>query len=87
MPLQIREVVPCGVRAFAKDRLPCDAAPFRWRFAAVGFCDVVIHREATEASANAIGDLGWLDAVSSDAGRLLLIAALLAPAGLAIGVC
>lgn len=30
-------------------------------------------------------DLAWLDAVSSDAGRLLLITAILAPAGLAIG--
>ena len=30
-------------------------------------------------------DLAWLDSVSSDAGRLLLIAAILAPAGLAIG--
>lgn len=30
-------------------------------------------------------DLAWLDAISSNAGRLLLIAALLAPVGLAIG--
>ncbi|HEY5946029.1 MAG TPA: hypothetical protein VIV40_11090 [Kofleriaceae bacterium] len=30
-------------------------------------------------------DLAWLDAISSDAGRLVLITALLAPAGLAIG--
>ena len=30
-------------------------------------------------------DLAWLDAISSDAGRLLLIAAIFAPAGLAIG--
>jgi hypothetical protein len=32
-----------------------------------------------------VRDLAWLDSVSSDAGRLLLIAAILAPAGLAIG--
>ncbi|MBA3820918.1 MAG: hypothetical protein H0X17_18675 [Deltaproteobacteria bacterium] len=30
-------------------------------------------------------DLAWLEAISSDAGRLLLITAILAPAGLAIG--
>jgi hypothetical protein len=32
-----------------------------------------------------VRDLGWLDSVSNDAGRLLLIAVMLAPAGLAIG--
>src|SRR5207247_725089 len=32
-----------------------------------------------------VRDLEWLDSVSSDAGRLLLITALLAPAGLTIG--
>lgn len=37
------------------------------------------------ATALVVQDLGWIDAVSSDAGRWLLIAAILAPAGLAIG--
>ena len=37
------------------------------------------------ATALLVRDLAWLDAVSSDAGRLLLITAMLAPAGLAIG--
>jgi len=40
---------------------------------------------AIAGSALLVRDLAWLDAVSSDAGRLLLIAAMLAPAGLAIG--
>lgn len=40
---------------------------------------------AVAATAVVVRDLAWLDAVSSDAGRLLLIAAMLAPAGLAIG--
>ncbi len=40
---------------------------------------------AIAATALVVRDLGWLDAISSDAGRLLLIAVLLAPAGLAIG--
>ena len=40
---------------------------------------------AVAATAWLVRDLAWLDAVSSDAGRLLLIAVLLAPAGLAIG--
>jgi hypothetical protein len=37
------------------------------------------------AAALLVRDIAWLDAIPSDAGRLLLIAALLAPAGLAIG--
>ncbi|HEY1814738.1 MAG TPA: hypothetical protein VGG74_20465 [Kofleriaceae bacterium] len=37
------------------------------------------------ATALVVRDVAWLDAISSDAGRLVLIAALLAPAGLAIG--
>ena len=40
---------------------------------------------AVAATALLVRDLAWLDAVSSDAGRLLLITAILAPAGLAIG--
>jgi hypothetical protein len=40
---------------------------------------------AIAATALLVRNLAWLDAVSSDAGRLLLIAAMLAPAGLAIG--
>jgi hypothetical protein len=40
---------------------------------------------AVAATALLVRDLAWLDAVSSDAGRLLVIAVLLAPAGLAIG--
>ena len=37
------------------------------------------------ATAWLVHDLGWLDAMSNDAVRLLLITAILAPAGLAIG--
>ncbi len=40
---------------------------------------------AVAVTALVVRDLAWLDAVSSDATRMLLIAALLAPAGLAIG--
>jgi hypothetical protein len=40
---------------------------------------------AVASTALLVRDLEWLDSVSSDAGRLLLIAAILAPAGLAIG--
>ena len=40
---------------------------------------------AVAATALLVGDLAWLDAIASDAGRLLLIALLLAPAGLASG--
>ena len=40
---------------------------------------------AVAATALFVRDLDWLDSVSSDAGRLLLIATMLAPAGLAIG--
>jgi hypothetical protein len=40
---------------------------------------------AVAATALLVRDLAWLDAISSDAARLLVIAALLAPAGLAIG--
>jgi hypothetical protein len=40
---------------------------------------------AVASTALLVRDLAWLDAVSSDAGRLLLITAILAPAGLAIG--
>ena len=40
---------------------------------------------AVAATALLARDLAWLDSVSSDAGRLLLITAILAPAGLAIG--
>ena len=40
---------------------------------------------AVAATAVIVRDLAWLDAISSHGGRLLLIAALLAPAGLAIG--
>ncbi len=40
---------------------------------------------AVAATAMLARDLAWLDAISSDTGRLLLIAVLLAPAGLAIG--
>jgi hypothetical protein len=40
---------------------------------------------AIGATAMLVRDLAWLDAVSSDAGRLFLIALLLAPTGLAIG--
>jgi hypothetical protein len=40
---------------------------------------------AVVSTALLVRDLAWLDSVSSDAGRLLLITALLAPAGLAIG--
>jgi hypothetical protein len=40
---------------------------------------------AVASTALVVRNVGWLDAVSSDAGRLLLIAVLLAPAGLAIG--
>jgi hypothetical protein len=40
---------------------------------------------AIAATALFVRDLAWLDSVSSEAARLVLIAALLAPAGLAIG--
>jgi hypothetical protein len=40
---------------------------------------------AIAATALLVQNLAWLDAISSDAGRLLLIAAILAPVGLAIG--
>ncbi len=40
---------------------------------------------AVAATALLVRDVGWLDAISSDAARLLLIAAILAPVGLAIG--
>ena len=40
---------------------------------------------AVAATALLVRDLAWLDAVGSDAGRLALITAILAPAGLAIG--
>jgi hypothetical protein len=40
---------------------------------------------AIATTALLLRDLAWLDVVSSDAGRLLLIAAIVAPAGLAIG--
>jgi hypothetical protein len=40
---------------------------------------------AVAATALLARDLAWLDAISSDAGRLLLITAILAPVGLAIG--
>jgi hypothetical protein len=40
---------------------------------------------AVAATALVVRDLAWLDSISSEAGRLLLVAAILAPAGLAIG--
>jgi hypothetical protein len=40
---------------------------------------------AVAATAVLARDLAWLDSISSEAGRLVLIAVLLAPAGLAIG--
>ncbi len=40
---------------------------------------------AVGATAFLVRDLAWLDAISSDAGRMFVIAALLAPVGLAIG--
>lgn len=40
---------------------------------------------AVAATALLVGDLGWLDSISSEAGRLLLITTLVAPAGLVIG--
>jgi hypothetical protein len=40
---------------------------------------------AVAATALLVRDLTWLDSISSDAGRLALITAILAPAGLAIG--
>jgi spermidine synthase len=40
---------------------------------------------AVASTALLVRDLEWLDSVSSDAGRLLLITAILAPVGLAIG--
>lgn len=40
---------------------------------------------AVAATALFVRELEWLDAIASDAGRLLLITAILAPAGLAIG--
>ncbi len=40
---------------------------------------------AVAATALLVGDLAWVEAISSDAARLLLIAVLLAPVGLAIG--
>jgi hypothetical protein len=40
---------------------------------------------AVAATALLVRDLAWLDSISSDAGRLVLITALLAPTGLAIG--
>jgi hypothetical protein len=40
---------------------------------------------AVAATALLVRDLAWLDAIASDAGRMLLITAILAPAGLAIG--
>jgi hypothetical protein len=40
---------------------------------------------AVTATALVVHDVAWLDAISSEAGRLFLIVALLAPAGLVIG--
>jgi hypothetical protein len=40
---------------------------------------------AVFATALLVRDVAWLDAIPSEPGRLVLIAALLAPAGLAIG--
>jgi len=40
---------------------------------------------AVAATALVVRDLAWLDAISSEAGRLVAIAAILAPCGLAIG--
>jgi SAM-dependent methyltransferase len=40
---------------------------------------------AVASTALVVRDLAWLDSVSSDAGRMLLILAILGPAGLAIG--
>ena len=40
---------------------------------------------AVAATALAVRDVAWLDSISSEAGRLALIAVLVAPAGLAIG--
>jgi hypothetical protein len=40
---------------------------------------------AVAATALLVRDLAWLDAIASDSTRMLLIIALLAPAGLAIG--
>jgi len=58
----------------------------RWRRRARGVAwACTVAGVAIAATALLVQNLGWLDAVSSDAVRLLLIAAFLAPAGLAIG--
>ena len=58
----------------------------RWRRRARGVSwACLVAALAIASTAVLVRDLEWLDSISSDAGRLLLIAAILAPAGLAIG--
>ena len=58
----------------------------RWRRRARGVSWACLAAALAIAStALVVRNLEWLDSVSSDGGRLLLIAAILAPAGLAIG--
>ncbi|HEU0035914.1 MAG TPA: hypothetical protein VFQ53_35125 [Kofleriaceae bacterium] len=58
----------------------------RWRRLARGVSWACVAAAlAVAVTAWLVRDLAWLDAISSDAGRLLLIALMLAPTGLAIG--
>jgi SAM-dependent methyltransferase len=58
----------------------------RWRRLARGVAWACLAAAlAVATTALLVRNLAWLDSISSDAARLLLIAALLAPAGLAIG--
>ncbi|MGE3459192.1 MAG: hypothetical protein AB7O24_29030, partial [Kofleriaceae bacterium] len=58
----------------------------RWRRLARGVSWACLTAAlAVVATALLVRDLAWLDAISSDAGRWLWIAAMLAPAGLALG--
>jgi hypothetical protein len=58
----------------------------RWRRLARGVTWAAVAAGlAVAATALLVRNLAWLDSISSDAARLLLIAVLLAPAGLAVG--
>ncbi len=58
----------------------------RWRRLRRGVAwACVVAGLAVGATAVLVHDVAWLDAVSSDAGRLLLIVAMLAPVGVAVG--
>lgn len=58
----------------------------RWRRLAHGVAwAALVAAFAVAATAILVRDLAWLDAIASDAGRMIVIAGLLAPTGLALG--